>query len=158
MLSHVYAKHITPILNVSDIAASVAWFERLGWKRCWEWKDEGSPVATFASVGSGECEIFLCLNRQGGRGRSALEATGGRTGPDDPESGVWMTVWVEDVDSVHARCVKEGLEVARGPVDEPWGVREFHLRHPDGHVMRISRGLHVEKDKRSVEGFGELLA
>jgi len=23
------------------------------------------------------------------------------------------------------------------PTDEPWGVREFHLRHPDGHTFRV---------------------
>jgi hypothetical protein len=27
------------------------------------------------------------------------------------------------------------------PTDEPWGVREMHVRHPDGHVFRISKGL-----------------
>ena len=28
-----------------------------------------------------------------------------------------------------------------GPVDfgEPWNMREMHVRHPDGHVLRISR-------------------
>jgi hypothetical protein len=27
------------------------------------------------------------------------------------------------------------------PTDEPWGVREMHIRHPDGHVFRISKGI-----------------
>jgi hypothetical protein len=22
----------------------------------------------------------------------------------------------------------------------PWGVREMHVRHPDGHVFRVGRG------------------
>jgi uncharacterized glyoxalase superfamily protein PhnB len=52
-----------------------------------------------------------------------------------------MSIWVEDVDAVHARCVAEDLDVTHPPTNEPWGVREFHLRHPDGHVFRISRGL-----------------
>lgn len=25
--------------------------------------------------------------------------------------------------------------------EKPWGVREMHLCHPDGHVFRISRGI-----------------
>jgi hypothetical protein len=25
--------------------------------------------------------------------------------------------------------------------NEPWGVREMHVRHPDGHVFRIGRAL-----------------
>lgn len=31
--------HLTPILNVSDVAASIAWFERWGWKERWRWVD-----------------------------------------------------------------------------------------------------------------------
>jgi uncharacterized glyoxalase superfamily protein PhnB len=55
---------------------------------------------------------------------------------------VWLAVWVDDVDLVHAVCGREGLEVLRPPQDEPWGVREMHVRHPDGHVFRISQPIH----------------
>ena len=46
----VLAKRLTPILNVSDIQQSFAWFERLGWQKGWEW---GDPL-TFGGVRSGE--------------------------------------------------------------------------------------------------------
>ena len=52
-----------------------------------------------------------------------------------------MSIWVDDVDAVHQRCLAEGLKVTHQPTDEPWGVRELHVRHPDGHVFRISRSL-----------------
>src|SRR6266853_5793129 len=65
------AKGLTPILNVSDIAASFAWFEKWDWRKCWDW---GTPP-TFGAVGSGECEIFLCQGAQGGRGRGANTTT-----------------------------------------------------------------------------------
>ena len=55
-----------------------------------------------------------------------------------------MSIWVEDVDEVHRRCLEQGLEVTWPPTDEPWGVREMHVRHPDGHVFRISRGMGQE--------------
>ena len=54
---------------------------------------------------------------------------------------MWLSVWVEDVDAVHRECLEHGLEVAWPPTDMPWNVREMHLRHPDGHVFRISRGI-----------------
>lgn len=57
---------ITPILNVSDLAASFAWFDRLGWSKRWDW---GEPP-TFGAVRAGDCEIFLCQDGQGGRGRT----------------------------------------------------------------------------------------
>ena len=43
-------KRLTPILNVSDIQQSFAWFGKLGWKKGWDW---GSPP-TFGGVSSGE--------------------------------------------------------------------------------------------------------
>jgi catechol 2,3-dioxygenase-like lactoylglutathione lyase family enzyme len=131
------AHGLTPILNVSDMQASFAWFEKLGWTKAWDW---GTPP-TFGAVCSGECQIFLCLNAQGGRGKSALSATFGPDGDDAADNGVWMSIWVEDVDSIHRQCVKEHLDVTWPPTDMPWNVREMHVRHPDGHVFRISRGM-----------------
>jgi hypothetical protein len=131
------AKGITPILNVSDMAASFAWFEKWGWKKCWDW---GTP-ATFGAVGSGECEIFLCQGAHGSRGRGTNASTFGPDGDEEADKGVWMSVWVEDVDEVHRRCVAAGLDVTFPPSDMPWNVREMHVRHPDGHVFRVSKGI-----------------
>jgi catechol 2,3-dioxygenase-like lactoylglutathione lyase family enzyme len=133
MLAH----RLTPILNVSDLQASFAWFDRLGWTKAWEW---GEP-ASFGGVCSGACEIFLCEGGQGGRGRGTAARTFGPSGDQEGDRGVWMSVWVESVDAVYDRCVAEGLEVTWPPTDMPWGVREAHVRHPDGHVFRVSQGL-----------------
>jgi len=131
------AKGLTPILNVSNFEASVVWFEKLGWKKGWGW---GSPP-TFGGVCSGAHEIFLCQDGQGGRGHGGVKSTFGPDGDESADKGVWMSVWVDDVDAVHQNCVAQGLEVAFPPTDMPWGVRELHVRHPDGHVFRISKGL-----------------
>ena len=131
------AKGLTPILNVSNLAESFAWFEKLGWKKDWDWGDPPD----FGGVTCGPCTIFLCQNGQGGRGKSSLASTFGPDGSDAADQGVWMSIWVEDVDAVHERCVAEGLEVTWPPTDMPWHVRETHVRHPDGHVFRISRGI-----------------
>lgn len=131
-----HAKGITPILNVSNIQESFAWFEKLGWKKGWDWGDPPS----FGGVCSGESEIFLCLNAQGGRGRSNLKATSGPHGDDSADKGVWLSIWVDNVDEIYEHCLRNGIEVTWPPTDEPWGVREMHVRHPDGHVFRISTG------------------
>ena len=132
------AKRLTPILNVSDIQQSFAWFERLGWKKGWDW---GSPP-TFGGVCSGESEIFLCLDGQGGRGKGELGRTFGFDGEERADKGSWMCIMVDDVDAVHRHCVEHGLEVTWAPTDMPWHIREMHVRHPDGHVFRI--GHHIE--------------
>ena len=130
-------KRLTPILNVSNIEESFAWFEKLGWEKAWAW---GEPP-DFGGVCAGPCEIFLCEGAQGGRGKSDVTATFGPNDNDAADQGAWMSIWVDDVDAIHRRCVEQGLEVTWPPTDMPWNVREMHVRHPDGHVFRVSRGI-----------------
>lgn len=123
--------HLTPILNISNLEESFAWFEKLGWKKSWDW---GSPP-DFGAVSSGHFELFLCLDGQGGRGNA----------------GVWMSIWVDDVDAFHQHCLEQGLEITWPPTDMPWSVREMHVRHPDGHVFRISQGIGETEHEHSEE-------
>jgi len=131
-----FAHGLTPILNVSSFEESLRWFERLGFEKTFAW---GDP-ARFGGVKSGGCEIFLCQGGQGGRGASPIKMTFGPEGDQTADKGAWMSIWVEDVDAVYAECVALGLDIAWPPTDMEWGVREMHLRHPDGHVFRISCG------------------
>jgi catechol 2,3-dioxygenase-like lactoylglutathione lyase family enzyme len=131
------AHRINPILNVSNFSESVAWFEKLGWKKGWDWGDPPN----FGGVCSGNCEIFLCENAQGGRGKGSATMTFGPDGDQSGDKGVWMSIWIEDVDALHQHCLKHEIEVTWPPTDMPWNVREMHVRHPDGHVFRISQSL-----------------
>lgn len=135
------ARGLTPILHVSNLQASLVWFEKLGWKRNWEWGDP--PM--FGAVGSGACEIFLCEGGQGGIGRGSSKMTFGPDGDESGDKGVWMSIWVDDVDSIYQRCLQSGIEVTWPPTDMEWNVREMHIRHPDGHVFRVSRGIEESK-------------
>lgn len=136
------AKGITPILNVSDIQESFAWFEKFGWKKAWDW---GTPP-NFGAVSSGACEIFLCQDGQGGRGKSEVKHTFGIDGDNGADKGAWMSLWVDDVDAVYGECLAEGLDITWPPTDMPWNVREMHVRHPDGHVFRVGHGLEDDDD------------
>lgn len=131
---------VVPILNVGDIRESFAWFAKLGWRQGFEWSPDASDSRpSFGSVKVGACEIFLCRDGQGSRGKGSNRRTFGPDGDETADKGTWMSIWVDDVDAVHQRCVSEGLDVTHPPTDEPWGVRECHVRHPDGHVFRISQ-------------------
>lgn len=128
---------VTPILNVSSVAQSMAWFELLGWRRGFSWP-EGDSEPSFGSVCSDKAEIFLCRGAQGSRGTILPRFPG-----DDEIDGVWMSWWVAspaEVDAMHATALAHQMTVTHPPTDEPWGVREFHLRHPDGHTFRVSAG------------------
>lgn len=129
---------LTPILNVSNIEESFAWFAKVGWEEAWRW---GEPPS-FAAVQNGERQIFLCQGAQGSRGAPLPQFAG-----DDETGGVWMSWWLPspaEVDAAYELARKNGLTVTMPPTDEPWSVREFHLRHPDGHTFRVSAGLEEE--------------
>lgn len=89
-------------------------------------------------------KFFLCQGCQGGRGRGANTTTFQVDGDENGDKGVWMSVWVPDVDRVQQECVAAGLDITFPPTNMPWGTREMHVRHPDGHVFRVSKGMQPE--------------
>jgi hypothetical protein len=121
------AKAVTPILNVSNFHESIAWFEKLGWTKGFQW---GEPP-TFGAVCSGEFEIFLCQGAQGGRGNGGVKSTFGPDGDSAADKGVWMSIWVDDVDAVHPHCVDTRSRKSGATREDTAGThvrREVHLR------------------------------
>ena len=140
---------VTPILNVSDVPASLAWFERLNWQRGFTHNGGGMIAeaadgdahgpAEFASVCAGEAEVFLCHDGQGVRGGKPARFDG-----DDDTGATWMSLWLAtpaEVDAAHVLALRHDMIILWFSTDEPWGVRECRLMHPDGHVFRISASL-----------------
>jgi hypothetical protein len=70
-------EQVVPILNVSDVEASFAWFAKMGWSTRFQWdaEDPGAPPG-FGGVSCDGCEIFLCRDGQGSRGPGANVRTG----------------------------------------------------------------------------------
>ena len=118
---------VTPILSVSDVPASLRWFEAFGWSRGFTWNPGGMihgsgdrnshGPATFASVCSnvgGDAEgaqMFLCQDGQGARGGKPPRFDG-----SDDCGAVWMSWWVENaaqVDEAHAIAVKHGVTLPK---------------------------------------------
>ena len=52
--------------------------------------------------------------------------------------GGWIAFEVEDVDSVHAELVEQGVEITQPPTDQGYG-RDMGLRDPFGNNLRIGR-------------------
>ena len=55
------------------------------------------------------------------------------TAPENPV----VSIQVDDVDAAYAAAVKAGAEVVHPLTEEPWGVRRFFVRDPDGHVLNV---------------------
>ncbi|APR85640.1 Lactoylglutathione lyase [Minicystis rosea] len=48
-----------------------------------------------------------------------------------------ISIEVADVDAVHAEAVRRGASVVYPLTNEPWGVRRFFVRDPNGIVLNI---------------------
>jgi catechol 2,3-dioxygenase-like lactoylglutathione lyase family enzyme len=49
-----------------------------------------------------------------------------------------ITVEVGDVDAIHAEAVRRGLDIVHPLTDEPWGVRRFFVKDPNGMVINVA--------------------
>ncbi|MET8906825.1 VOC family protein [Micromonospora sp. NPDC004551] len=50
-----------------------------------------------------------------------------------------VSIEVDDLDDVYARCVEAGADIAYPLTDEPWGLRRFFVRDPDGTVVNVTQ-------------------
>ncbi|RUT05039.1 glyoxalase [Dulcicalothrix desertica PCC 7102] len=48
-----------------------------------------------------------------------------------------LSVEVADVDSVYEEAIRQGYAVVYPLTDEPWGVRRFFVREPNGTIINI---------------------
>ncbi len=55
--------------------------------------------------------------------------------PEDPA----ISVMTEDVDAAYAEAQALGYEIVHPLTTEPWGVRRFFVRAPDGTVVNVVR-------------------
>ena len=57
------------------------------------------------------------------------------TAPENPQ----LTVKVDDVDDAYAEARGRGYEIVHPLTTEPWGIRRFFVRAPDGTVLNIAQ-------------------
>ena len=105
-------------LAVTDMAASTAFYEALGFERIY-----GGPSSGFTSYRAGDGYLNL-------------------TQEADPQ-GFWgrAIYYVDDVDAFHANAVTQGLLPSFPPRDAPWRERYFHILDPDGHELSFAKPL-----------------
>jgi catechol 2,3-dioxygenase-like lactoylglutathione lyase family enzyme len=48
-----------------------------------------------------------------------------------------VSIEVDDVDAIHTEADRRGIEIVHPLSDEPWGVRRFFARDPNGVVVEV---------------------
>lgn len=107
---------ITPILKVTDLDASLAyWVDVLGFAI--GWRDDG-----IVGLRRGDAPVLLSRDGQG-------------------HVGTWLWIAVSDADALHDELRAKGARIRVPPTNYPWGSRELHVFDPDGHVLRFGSDL-----------------
>lgn len=121
---------IHPVLAARDVAASIGFYQLLGFALSFQ-DDAREP--RYAAVHRDGVELHLQW----------------------ADAGQWVAgvdraacrFLVEDVDALHAQFAVAGAIDAissdgspwAAPADTPWGTREFHLRDPGGNSLQFYR-------------------
>jgi catechol 2,3-dioxygenase-like lactoylglutathione lyase family enzyme len=105
-------EHANPILNVADLARSVAYYV---------------DVLGFTNADWGG-EDFTCVSRDG----ASIYLSEG----DQGHPGTWVWVGVGDVEELHAEYEQSGARILHPPENFPWAC-EMKVGDPDGHVLRF---------------------
>lgn len=111
---------LQPVLPVADLARSVRWYcELIGLELDFLW-GEPAHYGRVKNLGFG-APIYLHLSQ---------------VAPGETVSRAELRLHVgRDVDGLYAACRARGVAVGAPPADQPWGLREFELRDPDGHLL-----------------------
>jgi catechol 2,3-dioxygenase-like lactoylglutathione lyase family enzyme len=113
-----------PNLPVNDLAASREFYAGfLGFDVAMD--EPGFNM--FASPSNRTAQITVADKHNPGQDRGVSEAS--------------ISVEVEDVDALHEEAVRRGLEIVYPLTDEPWGIRRFFVKDPDGTVINVAMHL-----------------
>lgn len=117
-------EEVQPVLMVRDVAASIGFFQRLGFELafCYSTADP-----KYAGVRRDSVELHL-------QWHEAKDFS-----PGDRPTYRFV---VPEVDELFAEFAAGGGELDRTDVrDTPWGTREFHVRDPDGNGLQFYRAV-----------------
>ena len=126
-------KRLTPMLNVSDIERSLNFYQgALGLElissrdvvQQWRW----------AHLRLGACDLMLSESAGPGAVTTAV---------DPPADDTWPAIYyyyTDDVAALHEDIKRKGFQASDLRVTA-YGMREFELRDPDGHVLWFGQAI-----------------
>jgi uncharacterized glyoxalase superfamily protein PhnB len=138
---------VTPYLHYEDAAAALDWLARIcGFDEIARYLD-AEGIVREAEMRIGDQEVWLS-----GGGPGYWQRKGYR--PD-----ALIIVWVDDVDSHHARAVAGGA-AAEPPEDKPYAVRTYTLTDPEGYrwgfMQRLDEDVQLQAGWREVKPDGSV--
>jgi uncharacterized glyoxalase superfamily protein PhnB len=108
------------------------------------------PVPDVAGAGAHYRDVlgFRCEYAAGDPPEFAIYSRGGaaimfrrvddasRLSPNEQQGGTWdVFFWVTDLDQLYAELTHNGATVVYPPTVQPYGMKEFAVRDPNGYVL-----------------------
>lgn len=114
---------LVPMAHVADIAASVAFYGKLGFEPAGSFTPEGAGGPSWVSLQSGRAELMLTL-----AGEPVVPS----------QQAVLFYLYCQDVAAMHAQAAEAGLEP--GEISKPFynPDGEFRLVDPAGYVVMVT--------------------
>jgi len=114
---------VQPVLPVADVAASAAYFrDVLGFDL--DFLHGDPPVHGRVAKGDGSWGQPIYIHLSGAPAETVR-----------PSGELRLHVG-RDLDGLFEAYCARGVDVVFAPVTQPWGLREFAVRGPEGHVLR----------------------
>jgi catechol 2,3-dioxygenase-like lactoylglutathione lyase family enzyme len=116
------------VMTVRDIAQSLAYYrDKLGFETAFEY---GQPTY-YAGLSSGGVKLHLVAAHRTSR---------------QPGNGA-VTIFVDDVDGLHAELQKRGARILKAPADYDYGLRDFDVADLDGNMLFFGMESKAGKDQ-----------
>ncbi len=121
---------LVPELRYRDVEEAVAWLTTtMGFRVLLRHSPDGVKLA-HVDMSTGKGIVML----------GGLEADDGPPAPGAPVAQ--YVVYVDDVDAHAAHARAAGAQLETEPVTKPWGLRQYLIRDPGGHLWEPTQ--HVE--------------
>ena len=115
-------ERLTPMLNVTDVAASIEWYVSIGFEVLNKYEEDG--VSNWAYLRCGGADIMV--NR--------------RDLPREASLGGNLYIYVVDVDALWA-ALKDRVTVSEPLADQFYGMRDFWIEDPDGYILGFGQAI-----------------
>ncbi|MEA3012465.1 MAG: hypothetical protein QOD42_1010 [Sphingomonadales bacterium] len=124
---------LVPMAQVADVAASAAFYEKLGFEVGGSFAPPGEDQPSWLSLRSGAAELMLA------RASAPVAAV--------PQA-VLFYVYCGDVERMRGQLADAGLQP--GPIAKPFynPAGEFRLVDPDGHVVMVTHSQASARDRK----------
>lgn len=145
MTEEIYPMPSFPVLTVSDLEASSEWYQQvLGFKHIFTMPGPGGMPALVHLRWVKYADLLIAKPRAG-------QELPGPKGVGVSLSFNMSGRFDGSVDALAAQARAKGANIASGPLDQPWNVRELTVLDPDGYRLVFTAPLNMGL------GFDEML-